>query len=151
MDVYTIVLALHNIIRWVVIIAGFMAASRAIYSWFNRMSWTSTDNTLGLLFTTSVDIQVLLGLLLYVFLSPFTESAFADFGAAMGDENLRYWAVEHLALMIGVLVLVHAGRIVSKRQVEDRKKHMWAAILYTLTFVVLLAGVPWFRPLFPSF
>lgn len=151
MDAYTIVLALHNIIRWVVIIAGLMAASRAIYSRFNNMAWTQTDNTLGLLFTTSVDIQVLLGLLLYVFLSPLTDSAFADFGAAMGDENLRYWAVEHITFMIGVLVLVHAGRIISKRQAEDKDKHLWAAIMFTLAFVVLLIGTPWFRPLLPSF
>jgi uncharacterized membrane protein YozB (DUF420 family) len=151
MDIYTIVLALHNIIRWVVLIAGLLAAGRAIFSWIMSLPWTQTDNNTGLFFTTSVDIQVLLGLVLYIFLSPFTEVAFADFGVAMGDDNLRYWAVEHIALMIGVLFLVHGGRVISKRQAEDKRKHMWAAIMYTLAFIVLLAGMPWFRPLLPSF
>ncbi len=150
MDIYTIVLALHNIIRWVVLLAGLLAAGRAIFSWITNIPWTQADNSTGLFFTTSVDIQVLLGLILYIFLSPFTETAFADFGAAMGDDRLRYWAVEHIALMLGVLLLVHGGRAISKRQAEDKKKHMWAAIFYTVAFVILLAGMPWFRPLLPS-
>ena len=151
MDVYTIVLALHNIIRWIVLVAGLLAAGRAIVSWIMSLPWTQTDNTTGLFFTTSVDIQFILGMVLYLFLSPFTEVAFADFGAAMGDDNLRYWAVEHIALMIGVLLLVHGGRAISKRQAEDKRKHMWAAIMYAVAFIVLLAGMPWFRPLLPSF
>lgn len=151
MDAYDIVLALHNIMRWVVLVAGLMAASRAIYNRLNNLPWNQTDNTLGLFFVISMDIQFLLGLLLYLVLSPITEAAFTDFGAAMGDESLRFWAVEHIFLMVGALVLVHAGRIVSKRQKEDKQKHLWAAILFTIAFIVLLLGTPWFRPFLPSF
>ncbi len=151
MSAYEIVLALHNIVRWLVVLAGLMAASRALFGWFAGRSWTKTDDRLGLLYTISVDIQVLLGLILYLFLSPITRSALRDFGAAMSDTNARFWSVEHIAIMLAVVVLVHVGRVLSRRGTNDLSKNRRAAIFYTITLVMLVLGMPWVRPLLPGF
>jgi len=49
---YPIVLAIHNIIRWVILIAGAVAVIRAYMGWFGKREWTETDRKAGLLFTT---------------------------------------------------------------------------------------------------
>ena len=75
---YTVVLGLHNITRWIVLIIGIAAIVRAALGWLGKKEWTALDNKLGLYFTMSMDIQILLGLLLYVVFSPITTAAFSD-------------------------------------------------------------------------
>ena len=93
---YNLTLILHNLFRWLILIIGVLAVIRAFIGWFGKKEWTQLDDRLGLGFTVSMDIQLLLGLLLYFVFSPITKKAFQDFGAAMADSNLRYFAVEHI-------------------------------------------------------
>jgi hypothetical protein len=88
------------------------------------------------------------GLILYFFVSPFTKAAFADFGAAMKNADLRFYAVEHLSLMVIALILVHIGRIKSKKALVYVNKHKSAAIWYGIAFILILTGIPWDRAFF---
>ncbi len=65
----------------------------------------------------------------------------------MADADLRFYAVEHIALMIVVLALVHLGRSLPKRVESARKKHRQAAIFFGLAIIFILAAIPWERPL----
>ncbi len=140
---YSIVLTLHSLIRWIVVIAAIAAVVVAFRGWFGRREWALLDNRLGLVFTISMDVQVLLGLILYIFLSPVVRAAFEDFGAAMTTTNVRYWAVEHVSLMILALILAHVGRARVRRAAEDLARHKSAAIFFGLAFLVLLLAIPW--------
>lgn len=146
---YSFILSLHNIMRWLVLIFGILAVLRSLYGWFGKKEWASIDDRLGLGFTSTIDIQLLLGLLLYFVLSPITRQAFQDFGAAMSNSDLRYFAVEHFLMMVIAVVLAHIGRAMSRRATTDVGKHKRAAIFYTLALLVILASIPWFRPLLP--
>jgi hypothetical protein len=146
---YSFVLALHNILRWAVVIVGILAIVRAYMGWSGKRPWTGLDNSLGLFFTISMDLQLLLGLLLYVVLSPITTGAFADFGGAMGDSEARFWLVEHISVMIVAVILAHVGRSTSKKGVTDNIKHKRAAIFFTLAMLAVLIAIPWSRPLLP--
>lgn len=148
---YPIFLAIHNIVRWVILIAGAVAIIRAFMGWFGNRDWTETDRRAGLLFTISIDIQVLVGLILYVFLSPITKAAFRAFGDIMGDAGLRYFTIEHVFYMLLALVFAHLGSILPRRVDDALQKHRRAAIWFTLAFLLVLAGIPWMRPLFPNF
>lgn len=144
----TFLVVLHNLTRWVVVIAGVLAAAKAILGLLNKQSWTPLDNRLGLIFTISFDIQVLLGLILYV-AGPTMQSVWGDFGGAMSESGLRFFAVEHIFIMILSLGLAHMGRSLAKKATSDGKKHQRAAIFFTLSLLLLLAGIPWgSRPLF---
>jgi hypothetical protein len=88
------------------------------------------------------DVQFLLGLTLYVFLSPFTHAAFADLGAAMKNSGLRFWAVEHLVGMLIAIALVHVGRA-RARKTDSLRRHRVAATFFGLALVVLLGSIPW--------
>jgi hypothetical protein len=145
---YPFLLSLHNILRWVVVLAGVVAIVRAFIGLSGKRPFTSLDNRLSLAFTISMDVQVLLGLLLYGVFSPLTTGAFANFGAAMADSDLRFWLVEHISVMIVALALAHIGRSRAKKATTDSAKYKQIAIFFTLAFLAVLIATPWFRPLF---
>lgn len=144
---YPFILSLHNIVRWLILIAALAAIVKALIGWFGKREWTKNDNLAGLFYVSMLDLNVLLGLILYIFLSPLTTQAiFNDFGAAMADSTLRFFAVEHLAMMIIALVLAHIGRSISKKAVDTARKHRAAAIWFIISLLVILISIPWDRP-----
>ena len=151
MDVYQIVLALHNIIRWVALFLGILAAVKAFLGWFQDAGWVDLDRKFGVYFTISIDIQLLLGLLLYFFLSPITTSAVRDFSTAMGNSGIRFFAIEHAIMMLLAVVFAHLGSALPKRVDESKTKNRRAAIWFTLAVLAMLLGMPWMRSLFPVF
>jgi uncharacterized membrane protein len=144
---YPLLLSLHNLLRWVVVIAGVLAIVRALIALSGKRPWAMLDDRLSLIFTISLDVQVLLGLLLYVVFSPLTTAAFANFGAAMADSEMRFWLVEHISVMVVALVLAHIGRSRAKKAVGDTAKYKQIAIFFTLALLAVLLAIPWARPL----
>lgn len=139
---YSAVLLMHSWLRWAVLIAGLVAVFRGIGGWSGARMWTRVDDRAAFWFTTTLDLQMLLGLGLYLFLSPFTSAAFDDFGAAMKNPGLRFWAVEHVVGMIVGIALAHIGR---KRvaKAAAARKHRLAAIFFGLALLAILASIPW--------
>jgi hypothetical protein len=147
---YTIFLGLHNILRWVTLIAGIVAAVTAYLGWFGKREWSSRDRKLGMFFATAMDIQLLFGLLLYFIFSPLTKTALMDFGAAMKVTDLRFFAVEHVFFMVAALIFVHLGSALSRKAQGSKQKYQRAAIFFTIALLAILMGMPWSRPLFPG-
>lgn len=142
---YTGLLHTHNMFRWLVLIVLVLAISFAFTGWFGKKNWSKKDNLTGLLLTIFMDIQFLVGITLYAFVSPLTKAAFADFGAAMKNADLRFYAVEHILMMVIALVLVHIARSKSKKATTPWKKHRAAAIIYTTSLLLIFAAIPWER------
>lgn len=145
-----IILALHNIVRWVVLIVGAIAIFSAYRGWFGKREWTESDRKYGVFFSSAMDTQLLLGLILYIFISPFTAPVFRNFSSAMSDAQIRFFGFEHVVYMLVAVVLVHIGSVMSRRPPEAVAKHRTAAIWYTLAALVILIAIPWWRPLFPG-
>lgn len=151
---YTTVLLIHSWLRWAVIIIGLVAVFRSAGG--GRRSWTTGDEAASRWFIVSLDVQFLLGVILYFALSPITPLAFEDFGAAMRTPGIRFWAVEHVFGMVVGLALAHIGRARIRKAPDDRRRHRRAVIFYTLALVAILAAIPWpgmpnARPLFRLF
>ncbi|MCJ7512623.1 MAG: hypothetical protein MUO23_06590 [Anaerolineales bacterium] len=143
---YSFILILHNWMRWVVVLAGVYALVRAYSGLLSRRSWTPADKTAGTLFSVSVDIQFLLGLIL-TFLSPLVAAAMGNLPAAMQSDELRHILVEHIPLMLLAVVFVHLGAIGARRASDDRSRFRRAGLWFTLTVLILLVAIPWWRPL----
>jgi hypothetical protein len=150
---YQPTLWLHSWLRWAVLLLAIVAVVRGIGGAMSHRAWGPADDAAGKWFTISMDVQLLLGLLLYGLLSPITQNAFADMGAAMRDGGLRFWAVEHFIVMLVAVTFAHIGRAKARRARSDSARFRSAAIFYTLSFLALLAAIPWpfmanARPLF---
>ncbi len=142
---YTGLLHTHNLFRWLVLIALVFVIGFAFVGWFKKRSWTKRDDLWGLLLTVFMDIQFLIGIVLYIFVSPVTKAAFNDFGAAMKNADLRFYAVEHILMMAIALIIIHIGRAKSKKYSASWKKHRAAFIFYIIGFVLILSAIPWER------
>lgn len=148
---YTTVLTIHSWIRWIALIAGVGATLSALRS-VSRPGDAGADRW-GLIMVTALDIQMLLGLILYFVLSPFTVQAMQDFGAAMRTPQLRFWAVEHITMMFAAVILTHLGRVLGRKATTPEARRTRTLICFGLATLLMLAGTPWpgmtnGRPLF---
>jgi len=150
---YSSALWLHSWLRWAVLLTGLVAWFRAISGKTSNRPWTPQDELWGLLLTISVDLQMLVGLVLYLFLSPITKIGVRNFAAAMQIAAARYFTVEHLAGMIVGIVLVHVARVKIRKAADAARKHRLAMLLFGIALVVMIISIPWpglpvSRPLF---
>ena len=141
--VYAMVLTIHSLVRWVVVIAGIAAVIMAYAGWFGNRRWTSSTVRLNMLFTTFLDLNVLLGIFLYIILSPITRGAFQNMGDAMRDSNVRFFTVEHLLIMLVAVVVAHIGSSRAKKAADDKGKFKQAAIFFTIAMILIFVGIPW--------
>jgi hypothetical protein len=140
---YDIALLIHSWNRWAVLVTGIVAAARGIAGWRRHKPWTLRDERAGLWFTIALDLQFLLGLLLYFALSPITWAALHDFGGAMGNSALRFWAVEHVFGTVAGIALAHVGRSRIHKTGNDGRRHRLAAVFFTIALLAILASMPW--------
>ena len=148
---YTTVLALHSWIRWIALIAAVgttLAALRGKVAGANSLA-----DRWGMIAMMALDTQMLLGLLLYFVLSPNTKAIMENFGAAMKDPALRFWAVEHTVTMFAAIALAHVGRVLARKAASPVAKRSRLLICFGLATVLIILGMPWpgrpgGRPLF---
>ncbi len=145
---YLAILTVHSWIRWAALVCGIGATLAAVTDRSGRRA-----DRWGLFLMISVDIQMLLGLLLYFVLSPFTRVAFADFGMAMRNPALRFWAVEHATMMVLAVVIVHVTRVAARGARTPNGKRLRMIFGFGVATVAMLMATPWpglpnGRPLF---
>jgi len=140
---YSSALWLHSLLRWAVLITGLVAWVRAIGGKTRNRPWTPKDELWGLLLTISADLQLLVGLVLYIFLSPITRLGVRNFAAAMQIPTARFFTVEHAAGMLVAIALIHVGRVRIRKTTEVRRKHGTAMIFFGIALVVIIIAIPW--------
>ena len=145
---YPYLLAFHSLLRWVAIAAGIAAAVVAVSGWSGRKPASPGLLRAGIAFVITMDVQLLIGLILYFAVSPVTKMAFQNMTAAMKVHELRFFTVEHTTYMLLAVILAHVGGAISRKGKTDRGKYRGASICYVLSLLLMLAGTPWFRPLF---
>jgi hypothetical protein len=142
---YTGLLHLHDGLRWLILLVALVTLLKYFMGWFSQKSWKKSDNILGIVFASVIDLQLLTGLILYFFVSPITEAAFQNFGAAMKNADLRFYAVEHTLMMLIAVVLVHIGRSKSKKALNPKRKFGTALVFFGIAYIIILAAIPWSR------
>ncbi|RVU25994.1 hypothetical protein EOJ36_06150 [Sandaracinomonas limnophila] len=142
---YSIFLTLHSYLRWVVLVLGLLSVFNGIKGGSSGLAYTEKDRKTGLFFMISLHTQLLIGLVLYFFLSPITQAAFADFGAAMKDPATRLIAVEHITVNILAVVLATVANAKNKKAIPDAQKHKNAWLLNGLALILILSRIPWDR------
>ena len=136
-----VVLILHSLLRWAVVILGLWTLINALTGYFGKRAYTANDNRSNLFFMISCDIQLLIGLALYIHNGWFDR--LKDMGNNMKDPYLRFFTMEHLTLMLVAWVLVHIGRATVKKADTAAAKHKKMLIFFGLAIVLIIAAIPW--------
>jgi len=120
----SIIFFLHSLWRWIILVVALLAVLKPILGWATKQSWSNADNLLSMLYTTTFDIQLLLGLMVYG-------------GSILGLHTVRWYtgsvtrlSMEHVLIMILSLVLVHVVSVRLKKQPDDVRKFRTAALGY---------------------
>ncbi len=151
---YTAVLTLHSWMRWITLIVAVAATLNAA----RRPAEADGGGRLpgrwwDIVFMLVVDLQMLLGFVLYLGLSPFTKEAMNDMALAMRTPVLRFWAVEHAAGMLIAVVLVRVGRVLSANAKSPAAARDRRFVCFAIATLGMIASIPWpglsnGRPLF---
>jgi heme A synthase len=134
---YTIVLFLHSWIRWIALVAAVGTTLAAV-----RRRDTVADRW-SVFAVAALDLQMLLGLLLYFAVSPNMREILAHFGDSMKDPVARFWAVEHITAMFAAVAAAHVGRVLARKARTPEAKRMRMLICFGVATVLMLIGMPW--------
>ena len=148
---YTFLLWLHSVTRWIVLLGGVAALGTAYSGLFSKRAYSGIDKTTGIFFTAAFGFQVILGLILY-FISPWgLRALFALDAADEGRALLLFFGVYHITMMLVALVVAQLGYSRAKRAATDRLAFRNAALGYTVGLLLVVLAIPWgIRELWPT-
>lgn len=135
---------LHSTLRWAVIILALLTLVKSYVAMSKRKSWEAKDKKPALFFMISMDIQLLIGLILY-----FTGAwglkniQNAGMGTVMKDPVGRFYAVEHLVGMLLAVVCAHIAYAFTKKSIDDQVKYKKIFRFTLLSIILILLSIPW--------
>lgn len=136
-----IVLAIHNLLRWAVLIFGVWTVISALTGILTNGRFTKNDNRSNLFFMISCDVQLLIGLIIYFANGWFDK--LKHLGDNMKNPYSRFFTLEHISLMLIAWVLVHIGRTVVKNTTDDTVKHKKMLLFFGIALLLIVAAIPW--------
>ncbi len=126
---------LHSYNRYLLLAALLFVLYRSFSGWLGKKPFEKADNTASVALLGLTHLQALLGLILYFVTSPYTTTA----GLSMKDPWVRYFKAEHIAAMLIAVILIQAGRSISKAAASSERKHKMLAI-YTSIATIIIVG-----------
>ena len=140
-DLYSFLLHLHSVIRWVVLllllIALFSSATAG-----NRL-FTRGDARTGSMLTGFADLTLLIGIILWFFGPNGYKLIQSGMSAAMKDPHARFFGIEHITGMVIAIILLHIGKAQGKKAISDRSKHLRTLVFYLLALFIIILSIPW--------
>lgn len=140
---YKIIDHAHSGLRYVVLALVLVAIFQALGKRRSGEVYPE-KNKMALYAFMATHVQLLLGLILYLFLSPYVVFDENTMSSAVN----RFYTVEHITGMLIGIALITVGYIKAKRQAGINKGWKTIALFYTLGLLAILAMIPWpFRDL----
>jgi hypothetical protein len=150
---YALLRLVHGYWRWAVLAAAIVVFVRVIHGAHTRRAWTGDDDRAVKRFLSALDLQFLIGVILYFGFSPFWTALHQTFAETMRSPVARFFGIEHQAAMLLATIAAHAGHERAKRAGNDLAKHRAMRAGMVIFFALALWAIPWpwrifGRPLF---
>lgn len=139
-----VLLTLHSWCRWAVVLSTLAAGARCASGWVRGRRWTPLDARFARAWVGAIDLQMSLGMLLYLSASPLAAIARRDLAAAWLDPWLRFFGILHPVAMLAATSVAHASWIWARRADEgarDRFRRLGLGVLATT--VIVGGAIPW--------
>jgi hypothetical protein len=119
---------LHSLWRWVVLLVVTVALVRGLIGWLRGGEWTGNDRLLALATIITLDIQLVLGLLLY--------------GIGSYWEAGNFVAYIHPLVMIIAIIVAHTTTIMIRRTEPASAKFRTLTIGLFIALFLITAAIP---------
>ncbi len=132
-------LHLHSALRWVVLILLVAAIFKALVGKRQRAPFAGLKK-FALPALIATHLQLVIGLALYFL---------REWHLKFGDDDLmtnrvkRFFAVEHLTVMILAIALITIGYSSAKRAQDPGKQHARVLVFYLIGLILILSSIPW--------
>lgn len=143
MTLYVLALHAHSYLRWVVLTLTCLVTLRSVLGLTRGGAWSSSHARWQRAMLHAADLQMLLGVTLYLWLSPFSRAFFHNLRAGFGNSTLRFFGVEHVFGMASAITLLHLGQERAQRAPDARGKHKLTCWLTGAALLLMAASVPW--------
>lgn len=125
---HAFLIGLHGGIRWIVVLVGLIAIVKFLIGWLGNMKFGPVDKGLGAAYTISLDINLLLGIIIFVI------GLFND----LPSDVLRIRG-EHFVVMLLAVVAAH---MTSRwKKAEDKIRFRQSALFILLSMILVYVGV----------
>jgi hypothetical protein len=124
-NLYPQIASFHGIFRWIVLAVAVSAIYVAFSGWRGTKPPGANLFRLGLIFVLAMDLELISGRLLYFGASP----------------NLRSAFIAHGVIMFLAVLFAHIGGALTRKAPTDVMKYRGPAIAWTLSLLVMLAGI----------
>ena len=119
----------HSIFRWVVLLTAIGAVALSALAASGSRPWDALSDRFSLFFTIAMDIQLLIGLVLWVVEQRWSIS-----------DTFLTWL--HPLLMIAAVGLAHVGRVRADRSEGDRQRGTVASLFFGASLIVVVLAIP---------
>ncbi|KPL83676.1 hypothetical protein [Herpetosiphon geysericola] len=119
----------HSGWRWIVMLAIVVAVGYGLWGWLTKQSWNDTARKIMLFTTIAIDIQLLLGLALYVVNKSWSQ---------LNPATVRF---EHPTVMVLALGLAHVVNTKVKRGEIPAARYRLMALGTIAVLVLIVVGI----------
>ena len=141
---YTGLLHSHRLFAYLFLIAAVAAVGMALQGWISkRPAQNAWDRRTALFALIFGHLQLLFGLALY-FVGPWFNQLTTNTAEVMKNADLRWFAVEHIAVNIIGIVLLTVGYSKSKKQ-DPTGAFSTRMTWMSIGLLLILSRIPWER------
>jgi len=135
---YTFAFNIHIYISTITLLSGILTQVLSIQGWIKKRDYTRFDQWSSLIFNIGLYLQLILGFIIYFTLRTSLEGAMWEVPDTENDASLRFWAIEHIALMIFALFLTQMGRVFIKRASQPIRIFKASVFYYGTALLLIL-------------
>jgi hypothetical protein len=139
--IYSIAFKIHIVISTITLLAGIVTIVLSIHGLSRKREYGRQDQGASLVFNVALYFQLILGFLIYYLLRTTLEGPIWEVPDTQNDASLRFWAIEHIALMIFALFLTQLGRIFIRRSKGARRKFRASLFYFSTSLGLILFSV----------
>jgi len=144
---YSTLLTLHSLVRWVVLAFLVYSIYRAFVGYNQNKPFSKTDNAFRHWTATVAHIQLMIGIILYT-QSPVVKYFWTDVNTGLRNLDLTFYGLIHIVLMLTAIVLLTIGSALAKRKPSDKEKFKTMLVWFSIALIIIFLAIPWtFSPL----
>ena len=136
--IYSLAFKIHIVISSITLLAGIATIALSVQGLIRKRNYGRSDFGVSMVFNVALYFQLILGFLIYYMLRTALQGPMWEVPDTQNDASLRFWAIEHIALMIFALFLTQLGRAFIKKSKGSFRKFRASLFYFGASLLLIL-------------
>ncbi len=139
---YTTLLTLHTLIRWLVLISLIYAIFSASRGYFKNKLFSKSVNAIRHWTATIAHVQLVIGVILYT-QSPVVNYFWTGSATRLPHLEVSFYGFVHILFMLTAIIVLTIGSARAKRRPTDKQKYKTMFIWFSVALILIFMAIPW--------